>query len=59
MAKLFANSGDPDQRQHSAGSDQSALFANYPLWFSRLKWVKIKLVNFVCSDQTAYATTSL
>ena len=30
MAKLFANSGDPDQILHSAASDLSSLFANYP-----------------------------
>ena len=31
MAKLFANSGGPDQMPHSAASDLGlALFANYP-----------------------------
>ena len=31
MAKLFADSGDPDQRLHSAASDLDPyFFANYP-----------------------------
>ena len=33
-AKLFANSGDPDQMP------RSALFANYLLAVSRIQWVK-------------------
>ena len=36
--RLFANSGDPDQ--NSVASDLGALFANYPLGVSGLKWVK-------------------
>ena len=32
MAKLNANSGDPDQMLHPAASDLSALFAIYPFW---------------------------
>ena len=30
MAEQFANSEDPDQTQHFAASDLTALFANYP-----------------------------
>ena len=30
MAKLFANSGEPDQTPRSAASDVSALFASCP-----------------------------
>ena len=30
MAKLFANSGDPDQTPPSAASDLGLQFANYP-----------------------------
>ena len=40
MAKLFANSEDPDQTPHSTASSGSALFANYLLGVSRLEWVK-------------------
>ena len=37
MAKLFANSGDPDQTTHSAASDLglhclSIMFVSYPIW---------------------------
>ena len=30
MAKLFANSGDPDQTPYSAAADLGLQFANYP-----------------------------
>ena len=30
MAKLFANSGEPDQMPHSAASYLGPLFASYP-----------------------------
>ena len=39
MAKLFANSGDPDHMQHSA-SDLGLLYLPVTLFgVSRLKWV--------------------
>ena len=41
MAKLFANSGDPDQILHSAESDLSLYcLPTTFLWDPRLKWVK-------------------
>ena len=41
MAKLYANSGDPDQAPHSAASDPGLhLLANYLLGIPRFKWVK-------------------
>ena len=45
MVELFANSGDPDQRQHSAASDLGLhCLQNTLLGVSRLQWVK-KLVS--------------
>ena len=40
MAKLFANSGDPDQTSHSAASDLGLhCLPTTLLWVSRLQWV--------------------
>ena len=41
-AKLFANSGDPDQRPHSVASNMGLLdVCQLPFWsLSRPKWVK-------------------
>ena len=42
MAKLFANSGDPDQMQHSVVSDLGLhCFPVTLLGVSRLQWVKV------------------
>ena len=49
MAKLFANSGDPDQapQNHSVASDQCLqCLSNYPLGVSRLKWVNSSGLGF-------------
>ena len=41
MAKLFANSGDPNQTPRSAMSDLGLhCLSSTLLWVSRLKWVK-------------------
>ena len=41
MAKLFVNSGDPDQMLHSAASDQGLHCLSITLLgVFRLKWVK-------------------
>ena len=41
MAKLFANSGDPDQMPHSVASDLGLHCLPITLlWVSRLQWVK-------------------
>ena len=41
MAKLFANSGDPDQMLHSAESDLGLHYLSFTfLGVYRLKWVK-------------------
>ena len=41
MAKLFANSGDPDQMLHSVGSDLGMHYLPVTLlWASGLQWVK-------------------
>ena len=41
MAKLFANSGDPDQMPHSAASDLGLHYSPITLLrVSRLQWVK-------------------
>ena len=41
LARLFANSGDPDQMLHSAASDLSLHCLPFtPLGVSGLKWVK-------------------
>ena len=40
MAKLFANSGDPDQTPHPVASDQGLHCLPITLlWVSRLQWV--------------------
>ena len=50
MAKLFANSGDPDQMPHSAAYDLGLhCLQTTLLGFSRLQWVK--LFSFPCSVQ--------
>ena len=42
MAKLFANSGDPDQMPHFAASDLGLHCLPISLlWVSGLKWVKL------------------
>ena len=47
MAKLFANSGDPDQAPHSAASDLGLHCLPFTLLrVSRLQWVNLKL----CKD---------
>ena len=47
MAKIFANSGDPDQIPHSAVSDLDLHCSQITLFrISRLKWVKIKYTDF-------------
>ena len=44
MAKLFANSGDPDQTPHVAASDLGLHCLPVALvGFSSLKWIKINL----------------
>ena len=41
MAKLFANSEDPDQKPHSGASDQGLHCLPITLlWVSQLQWVK-------------------
>ena len=43
MAKLYANSGDPDQMPHSAASDLGLHCLPITLLrVSRLQWVKVK-----------------
>ena len=37
MAKLFANSGDPNQMPHSAASDLGLQFASYPFGDLQIK----------------------
>ena len=40
MAKLFSNSGDPDQTPHSAATDLGLhCLPDTLLWISRLQWV--------------------
>ena len=42
MAKLFANSGDPDQKPHSAGSDLGLrCLPGTILGVFRLKWANL------------------
>ena len=42
MAKLFANSGDPDQTPHSAASDLGLhCLQTTLLWVFRLQWVRV------------------
>ena len=50
MAKLFANSGDPDQMPHSVASDLGLHCLPITLlWISRLQWVKT-LSKIVADD---------
>ena len=45
MAKLFANSGDPDQMLHSAASDLGLHYLSITLLrVSRLQWEKVIIV---------------
>ena len=47
MAKLFANSGDPEQTPHSAASDLGLhCLPSTLLRVSRLQWVKMLKVEF-------------
>ena len=53
MAKLFANSDDPDQMPHSAASDLGLqCLPITPLGVSRLQWVKKhhQVVKWTCSN---------
>ena len=46
MAKLFANSGDPDQTPHSGASDLGLHCLPITLlWVSRLQWVKVPITT--------------
>ena len=55
MAKLFANSGDPDQTPHAAASDQGLhCLPITHLGVSRLQWV-----NFFSSKTTGLIETKL
>ena len=48
MAKLFANSGDPDQTPRSAASDLGLHCLPITLlWVSRLQWVNISLFQYL------------
>ena len=48
MAKLFANSGDPDQMQPSAASDLGLHCLPITLLgISRLQWVKNKISTYL------------
>ena len=47
MAKLFANSGDPDQTLQNAVSDLGLHCLPITLlWVSRLQWVNHKMLYF-------------
>ena len=51
MAKLFANSGDPDQTLHSVASDLGLHCLSITLLgVSRLQWVKV-VVDVIIIDQ--------
>ena len=51
MAKLFANSGDPDQMPRSVASDLGRhCFPATVLGVSRLKWVKQECSYFTAPD---------
>ena len=60
MAKLFANSGDPDQMPHSAASDMGLRFLLITLLrVSRLQWVNgIQLIFILMFTYTAYTYSS-
>ena len=52
MAKLFANSGDPDQMPHSVASDLGLHCLPITLLgVSRLQWVVIKLLILNSHDR--------
>ena len=58
MAKLFANSGDPDQMLHSVVSDLGLLcLAITILWVSRLKLFKMLIFCFFFCFLTDLFTT--
>ena len=44
MAKLFANSGNPDQMPHFVPSELGLHCINHPLVVSRLKWVNVDYI---------------
>ena len=53
MAKLFANSGDPDQTPHSAASDLGLhCLPIFLLEVSRLQWVKVP--NNIVADNSLF-----
>ena len=48
MAKLFANSGDPDQTPCPAASDLGLhCLLSTLLWVSRLQWVKYGYFSYI------------
>ena len=53
MAKLFANSGDPDQMSHSAMSDLDLHYL--PILGLKIKWVKQKGNSFPIGEVTSNA----
>ena len=58
MAKLFANSGDPDQTPRSTASDLGLHCLPVTLLrVSRLQWVK--LILFIFSSEPSYLTLLL
>ena len=61
MAKLFANSGDPDQTPRSAASDMGLRFLLITLLrVSRLQWVNgIQLIFILMFTYTAYTLFQL
>ena len=55
MAKLFANSGDPDQTPHSAAADLGLHCLPVTiLRVSRLQWVKVNIVRVKRIDGTKF-----
>ena len=53
VAKLFANSVDPDQTPHSAASDLGLHCLPITLlWVSRLQWVKVP--NNIVADDSQF-----
>ena len=51
MAKLLANSGNPDQMPHSAASDLGLHYLLITLlWVSRLQWVVKLFLEKKCLD---------
>ena len=54
-AKLFANSGDPDQMLCSAASDLGLHCLPITLlWVSRLQWVKVQAVSMIGEGVTIF-----